>query len=396
MHFTPLLLALTASTAAAGPLFVAKTVDDKITIGYGLAIGDVDGDKKPDILLADAKEIVWYHNPDWKKTVIAKNLTKRDNVCIAARDLDGDGKVEIAVGAQWNPGETTNEAESGALFYLQRPEKPDGEWKPVELPHEPTTHRMHWVRWSPKNFALVVLPLHGRGNVNGAGAGVKVIAYLFPDKPGDPAAWKQTVIDDKMHITHNFDVRRTDGPDDLIIGGKEKLLPVTGLPAGWGPDWNKSELSIVEAGGGPVFGGAGEVRFGPDAGKEHNTLCCIEPFHGPNLSLLELDATTRSWKRTVLDTTFNQGHALATGNVMGLSRPQIIAGWREPNAAKEFGIRIYQEDAGKWKSDWVCTPNSMACEDLKVADLDGDGKPEIIAAGRATKNVVIYSFPPRN
>jgi hypothetical protein len=38
----------------------------------------------------------------------------------------------------------------------------------------------------------------------------------------------------------------------------------------------------------------------------------------------------------------------------------------------------------------------MACEDLKVADLDGDGKPEIIAAGRATKNVVIYSFPPRN
>ena len=27
----------------------------------------------------------------------------------------------------------------------------------------------------------------------------------------------------------------------------------------------------------------------------------------------------------------------------------------------------------------------------KVAvDLDGDGKPEIIAAGRATKNVVIY------
>jgi hypothetical protein len=32
----------------------------------------------------------------------------------------------------------------------------------------------------------------------------------------------------------------------------------------------------------------------------------------------------------------------------------------------------------------------MACEDLKVADLDGDGRPEIIAAGRATKNVIIY------
>ena len=94
------LLALTLSSAVAAPAFTAKTVDDKISIGYGLAIGDVDGDKKPDILLADAKEIVWYKNPGWEKSVIAKNLTLRDNVCIAARDLDGDGKVEIAVGAQ--------------------------------------------------------------------------------------------------------------------------------------------------------------------------------------------------------------------------------------------------------------------------------------------------------
>jgi hypothetical protein len=32
----------------------------------------------------------------------------------------------------------------------------------------------------------------------------------------------------------------------------------------------------------------------------------------------------------------------------------------------------------------------MACEDLCLADLDGDGKLDIIASGRATKNVKIY------
>jgi hypothetical protein len=32
----------------------------------------------------------------------------------------------------------------------------------------------------------------------------------------------------------------------------------------------------------------------------------------------------------------------------------------------------------------------MACEDFKVADLNGDGKPDIIAAGRATKNLIVY------
>ena len=46
------------------PAFRAQTIDDKIEIGYGLAIADVDGDGKPDILLADKKQFVWYQNPD--------------------------------------------------------------------------------------------------------------------------------------------------------------------------------------------------------------------------------------------------------------------------------------------------------------------------------------------
>jgi hypothetical protein len=32
----------------------------------------------------------------------------------------------------------------------------------------------------------------------------------------------------------------------------------------------------------------------------------------------------------------------------------------------------------------------MACEDLQAADLDADGDLDLVAAGRATKNVKIY------
>ena len=36
----------------------------------------------------------------------------------------------------------------------------------------------------------------------------------------------------------------------------------------------------------------------------------------------------------------------------------------------------------------VC--GGVAVEDLAVGDLNGDGKPDIVAVGRATKNVKIY------
>src|SRR5262245_11278575 len=160
---TLLLCSLSALAAMpAEPRFRAVDVDTKIEIGYGLAIADVDGDGKPDILLADKKQFVWYKNPSWEKFVLAENLTKEDNVCIAAADIDGDGKCEIAVGAAWNPGDTVN---SGAVFYLIPPKDRTQKWEPLKFPSvEPTTHRMKWIRLGEKEWGLVVVPLHGRGN----------------------------------------------------------------------------------------------------------------------------------------------------------------------------------------------------------------------------------------
>src|SRR5450631_1599481 len=138
-----------APTNLPTPKFERQVIDPKIQIGYGLAIGDVDGDGKPDILLADKKQIVWYRNGDWKRFVMADDLTPQDNVCIAARDIDGSGKVSVAVGAGWNPNETHDPTKSGAVFYLIRPADPTKQWEPVRLHHEVTTHRMQWVKTGP-------------------------------------------------------------------------------------------------------------------------------------------------------------------------------------------------------------------------------------------------------
>ena len=188
-----------ASAFAEVPMlkFEKQVLDSKVSIGYGVAIGDVDGDGKLDVLMADAKQYVWYRNGDWKKFVLAENVTAQDNVCIAARDIDGDGKVEIAVGAAWNPGDTVN---SGSVHYLIRPADPTQMWEVVNLHHEPTVHRMGWVKTGQKKYELVVVPLHGRGNKAGEGDGVKVMAYERPENPKDE--WKTRVLDSSMHMTH--------------------------------------------------------------------------------------------------------------------------------------------------------------------------------------------------
>jgi hypothetical protein len=72
---------------------------------------------------------------------------------------------------------------------------------------------------------------------------------------------------------------------------------------------------------------------------------------------------------------------------------QLVVGWRAMGKpGVRVGIRLYVPQDGEgheWKSMMV-DDNGMACEDLTVADLNGDGRPDLIAAGRGTKNLKIY------
>ncbi len=117
-------------------------------------------------------------------------------MCIAARDIDGDGMAEVAIGAQWNPGETSDPDKSGGVFYLIPPADRTQKWESVKLHHEPTVHRMHWVPAPSSEWEFIVKPLHGRGNKNDAGKGSKVFAYGMPANPKDP--WPRTVLDESM------------------------------------------------------------------------------------------------------------------------------------------------------------------------------------------------------
>lgn len=367
--------------------FEEQTIDDQVGIGYGLAVGDVDGDGKPDILLADKNQFVWYRNGDWKRFVMVENLTEHDNVCIAARDIDGDGKVEVAVGAQWNPSQTSDVALSGSVHYLVRPEDPTQPWTPIALHHEPTVHRMRWAKAGDGAYQLIVVPLHGRDNVDGRGKGVKVLAYEMVDN--DPhGRWRHRVVDESMHRTHNLDVLEEEDGETIYISGDEGVKAFSYRRGAWrsrSSDWLVRDQPMSE------------VRHGHIRSRSVKVIAGIEPLHGNMVTLYKPRLGDSLFvpalaERMVLEKNMAEGHGLVVADFLGLGRDQIVAGWRAPNAYGVVGIKMYipfNQYWEAWDMYWIDI-DGMACEDLVAADLDGDGKLDLVAAGRSTQNLKIY------
>uniref|UniRef100_UPI0025E527CA FG-GAP repeat domain-containing protein n=1 Tax=Algoriphagus sp. TaxID=1872435 RepID=UPI0025E527CA len=270
--------------------------------------------------------------------------------------------------------------------YLIRTSDPTKLWTPVTLPHEPTVHRMYWVKTAANNAHLVVLPLHGRGNQGGEGLGVKVLAYEMPENPKE--GWKTQVIDQSMHLTHNMtskDLGIGEG-ETILIGGKEGVKSFSFQNGEWASsldqkfiieNYSFGELSLAETSSNGML------------------LAGIEPMHGNRVSAYihsSGEIGTTKMKRAVLDESLKEGHGIVTGDFLGTGTVQIVAGSRVPNEDGDFGIKLYEplnDSYDEFKTHWI-DQNGMACESLTSADLDGDGKLDLIAAGRATNNLKIY------
>lgn len=377
-------LVMAATVSAQFPAFREVVIDARAceTAVYAVTLADVDDDGRDDIVAVTENAVLWYQNPDWTKRVIIEDRTERDNVCIAPNDIDGDGKIDFALGAGWT--------KVGTLQWLQRGESLEEPWKVHAIGEIPWTHRMRWADVLGEGRPqLVVSPLNAT-----AGAGVELTAFSIPADPTSDR-WRSTVLDDSLNRMHNhwhLDFNQ-DGISETITASQEGLHAV----------YNEGgEIRRLKIGGGmpgkaPEQSGAGEIKVGT-LGNGLPFAAAIEPMHGTSVAIYTADVDRlidgEQASRLVIEDTLRQGHAVWTANLDDDMGDEIVIGFREEGtgAVKGPGLFLFKADnpQGTAWTRHVLDDGGMACEDVICGDLNGDSRIDIVAGGRSTRNVKLY------
>ena len=208
--FSAIILAASASWENAAAQdgtfkFRMEELPEKITVGYAVLLVDVNGDGKKDIVVVDTTRVIWLENPSWKVRTVIKGMTKADNVCIDAYDIDGDGQLDFALGAGWK---NLSTKEPGTLQWLKRGKNLDEPWSLYPIDLEPTIHRIRFADIDGNGKpALISLPLLGRNSTAANnymdGLPIRVTAYRIPKDPTKDR-WVPEVLDESLHVAHNF------------------------------------------------------------------------------------------------------------------------------------------------------------------------------------------------
>ncbi len=375
--------------------FRMQELETKLGVGYAVLIADVNGDGKPDIIVVDTTRVLWYENPTWKRHTIIEGMTKADNVCASAYDIDGDGKLDLALGADWKP---FNTKEGGTLQWLKQGKNIDDPWTLYPIGEEPTVHRIRFVDlYGEGKPRLVVTPLMGRNATKEKnwmdGSPVRVLAYSIPKDPTKDH-WVPDVIDESLHVVHNFaPVPSASGKGmDLLTASYEGVSLLSHTAAG---KWSRKHLGDGNQDNPNSNRGSSEVKQGHLKGGR-KFIATIEPWHGNQVVVYtEPAAAGEKWQRHVIDDKLKWGHAVWCADLDGDDNEELVIGVRDElskKAGERCGVRVYKaldEKGAKWQRTDV-DPGGVAVEDLTVADLDGDGRLDIIAVGRRTHNLRVY------
>jgi hypothetical protein len=371
-------LLVTAAGLAAGQQIVQfkdHVIEANEKGGYAVIVADINKDGKPDVIGISQQipDLTWYENPSWQPHVMVKDMPGQVN--LAAYDIDGDGIPELAV-------------ESG--FAMQQGKSPGLVWL-ISHMGDPTSHHIAWADLDGSGKKqLINAPLVGESNVAPKYEGkTPLFFYRVPKDWSGP--WKrETITDDLAGITHRIRVVNWTGKgkqEQLLVASFEGVLMYSATGKGDHLKWDRKVIvkghDTEEA---PRLG-TSDVRIA-HLGK-HRILATVEPWHGNEVVVYTEDGKG-GWARHVIYDALAEGHEVCVGDFNGDGRDEIVAGDRAKGKIASSHIFYSTDESGtQWRHEEL-DHMAMSASGCQVADMNGDGRPDIVMIGGATHNIKWY------
>jgi hypothetical protein len=390
MRRTLLLLVTAAGIAAAQQVvqFKDHVIEANAKGGYAVIVTDINKDGKPDVIGISQQlpDLTWYENPTWQPHVIMKDTLGQVN--LAAYDIDGDGIPEIAL----ESGFAMQQAKSpGLVWLLQHVGDPREPWKSTKLDAFPTSHHIAWADVDGDGKKeLINAPLVGDTNAAPKYEGKTPLFFYRVPKDWSSDWKRQTITDDLSGITHRVRVVNWTGKgkqEQLLVASFEGVVMYSASGKGDNLKWSKKVIvpghNTEEA---PRLG-ASDVKIA-HLGKRR-ILATVEPWHGNEVVVYTEDGKG-GWNRKVIYDQLTEGHEVCVGDFNGDGRDEIVAGDRARGKVSTSHVFYSADDTGaNWHHEEL-DHLAMSASGCQVADINGDGRPDIIMIGGATHNIKWY------
>jgi hypothetical protein len=342
---------------------------------------DVNHDGKKDLVAMGVTKVFALTTPDWKERVLFDAKEGKMLYCVAL-DANGDGNVDLALGRYQIPWIEFREARANGKV-LPEPIGPD--------------------------FSVAWLENPGRGG----------------------GAWPLHIVDRELSGIHGLAVGDVngDGRPDLVatsINGPffpnslawfslaDRVAPVRHIVTKSGADGRPHYVDFADLhrdGKGVILlgdSGAGTFTWWERGAHEREPWSkhlIAREKGATNIKAADLDGDGRpdvvgacghgkgvfwfgapSWTKHAIDADLATPHALAVGDFDGDGDLDVAVA-----SYTTFTVRWYENDGrGGFTPHDIDTGHRQEAYDLKAVDLDGDGRIDLILAGRESRNVVVY------
>ena len=390
MYRTLLLLVAIADLAAGQQIvdFKDHVIESHIPGGYTVIVVDVNHDGKPDVIgmTQQVKDLSWYENPTWQPHLMVKDIPAMVN--LAAYDIDGDGYPEVAIESGFSMNASKSE---GLVWLLSHQGDPRQPWKATRIDAVTTSHHIAWADIDGDGRKeLINAPLIGATNLAPKYEG-KTPLFFYRVPEDWSSEWKRVlIVGDLNGILHRVRVVNWNGAgkrEQLLTAGFDGVILHSASGKG---DTLKWEHKLIVKGHDTEEAprlGTSDVRVAHLGNRRF--LAAVEPWHG-NEVVVYTENGTGGWQRHVIYDALTEGHEICVGDFNGDGRDEIVAGDRAKGKVASSHIFYSMDESGKEWHHEELDHMGMSASGCQVADINGDGRPDIVMIGGATANIKWY------